>query len=93
MAPLLVLFPMVAYPFPSAPPEALVDCSTKRLRRLSPISTPKDDTSLWDVICVDVQNIATEQVGPDVPTLTWAVMIDPFLGYYLLDLQMDLLTI
>jgi hypothetical protein len=36
---------MVAYPFPSAATEALVDYSTERLRRLSPISTPKDDTS------------------------------------------------
>jgi hypothetical protein len=42
---LLVLFPMVAYPFPSATTEALVDGSTERLRRLYPISTPKDDTS------------------------------------------------
>ena len=45
MAPLLVLFPMVEYPFSSAATEALVDCSTERLRRLHPISTPKDDTS------------------------------------------------
>jgi hypothetical protein len=37
---------MVAYPFPSAATEALVDCSTERVRRLHPISTPKDDTSL-----------------------------------------------
>jgi len=36
---------MVAYPFPSAATEALVDSSTERLRRLYPISTPKDDTS------------------------------------------------
>jgi hypothetical protein len=43
---LLVLFPMVAYPFPSATTEALVDGSTERLRRLYPISTPKDDTSV-----------------------------------------------
>lgn len=35
----------MAYPFPSAVTEALVDCSTERLRRLYPISTPKDDTS------------------------------------------------
>jgi len=39
---LLFLSPMVAYPFPSAATEALVDCSTERLRRLSPISTPKE---------------------------------------------------
>jgi len=45
MAPLLVLFPLVAYPFPSATPEAVVDGSTERVRRLYPISTPKDDTS------------------------------------------------
>jgi hypothetical protein len=36
---------MVAYPFPSATTEALVECSTERVRRLYPISTPKDDTS------------------------------------------------
>jgi hypothetical protein len=36
---------MVAYPFPSAATEALVECSTERVRRLHPISTPKDDTS------------------------------------------------
>jgi hypothetical protein len=42
---LLVLSLMVAYPFPSAATEALVDCSTERVRRLHPISTPKDDTS------------------------------------------------
>jgi len=41
----LVLCFMVAYPFPSAATEALVECSTERVRRLSPISTPKDDTS------------------------------------------------
>jgi hypothetical protein len=45
MAPWLVLFPMVAYPFPSATTEVWVDGSTERLRRLYPISTPKDDTS------------------------------------------------
>jgi transposase InsO family protein len=36
---------MVSYPFPSAVTEALVESSTKRLRRLYLISTPKDDTS------------------------------------------------
>ena len=35
----------MAYPFPSAATEALVDSSTERLRRLYPISTPKDGTS------------------------------------------------
>jgi len=43
----------VAYPFPSAATEALVECSTERVRRLYPISTPKDDTSfavfVWSV--------------------------------------------
>jgi hypothetical protein len=43
---------MVAYPFPSATTEALVECSTERVRRLYPISTPKDDTS---VLQTDVQ--------------------------------------
>lgn len=41
MAPLLVLFFMVAYPFPSATTEALVDGLTERLRRLYSISTLK----------------------------------------------------
>lgn len=35
----------MAYPFPSAVTEALVDSSTERLRRLHSISTPKDGTS------------------------------------------------
>jgi hypothetical protein len=38
---------MVAYPFPSAVTEALVECSTESVRRLYPISTPKDDTSVF----------------------------------------------
>jgi hypothetical protein len=42
----LILSRIVAYPFPSAATEALVDSSTERLRRLYLIYTPKDDTSL-----------------------------------------------
>jgi hypothetical protein len=45
----LIFWLMVAYPFPSAATEALVDSSTERLRRLYPISTPKDDTSAAEV--------------------------------------------
>jgi len=55
---LLFLSPMVAYPFPSAATEALVDCSTKRLRRLSPISTPKDDTSLLGAEALGMYQVA-----------------------------------
>jgi hypothetical protein len=46
---------MVAYPFPSAATEALVDYSTERLRRLSPISTPKDDTSVLQGVLSEAQ--------------------------------------
>ena len=46
MAPLLILFPMVAYPFSSAATEAVVDGSTERVRCLYPISTPKDGISV-----------------------------------------------
>ncbi|MDE3041737.1 MAG: hypothetical protein KGJ82_14350, partial [Nitrospirota bacterium] len=54
-ASLLFFSPMVAYPFPSAPTEALVDGSTERLRRLYPISTPKNGISVNRAInCVKV---------------------------------------
>jgi hypothetical protein len=46
---------MVAYPFPSAATEALVDCSTERLRRLYPISTPKNGTSLTERAAINTE--------------------------------------
>jgi hypothetical protein len=52
MGSVLVLSRMVAYPFPSAATEALVDCSTERLRRLYPISTPKDGISVGSLVAL-----------------------------------------
>jgi hypothetical protein len=49
---------MVAYPFPSAATEALVDSSTERLRRCYPISTPKDDTSRAEGYVLDKAPLA-----------------------------------
>ena len=55
MGSVLVLSLMVAYPFPSAATEAVVDCSTEKLRRLYSISTPKDDTSVCQLPSCVVQ--------------------------------------